>query len=290
MTDKKFKNGKDSLHSRFSSEKKFGEPEEFRRRKKENAGDNDSDVESGVIFGRNPVLEVLCSGRVPDKLFVAKGEKEGSITLIVSKAISLGIPIVSVDKRKLDSLCNGGNHQGVAASISFKEYCTIDDILRFAEEKNEKPFVVIADNIEDPGNLGAMIRCCEISGVHGLIIPKRHGVGITSVVAKSSAGALEHMRIAKVTNIAAAIDELKKKGLWIYAAEAGGQNIKTCDMTGSSAFVFGSEGRGISKLVLDKCDFRVSIDMYGKVNSLNVSCACAVVLCEAAYQRHINNK
>ena len=263
-----------------------GKPEGEDIKEREESLTKSVDLEKGVIFGRNPVLEMLSSGRMPDKLFVSDGEREGSITLIVAKAIKLGIPVVNTDKRKLDSLSLGGNHQGVVAIASYKDYCTIDDILDYAREKNEPPFIAIADNIEDPGNLGALIRCCEVAGVHGLIIPKRHGATVNAAAAKASAGAVEHMNIAKVTNISSAIDELKEKGVWIYAAEAGGNNVKTTDMTGSSAFVFGSEGRGISKLVLDKCDFRVSIDMYGNVNSLNVSCASAVVLCEAAYQRH----
>ena len=242
--------------------------------------------DAGIVYGRNPVLELLASGRVPDKLYVASGDREGSITLVVAKAIELGVPVVNVDKRKLDSMCRGGNHQGVAALASFKEYCSIEDILDIARERQEAPFIVIADGVEDPGNLGALIRCCDIAGVHGLIIPKRHGATVTSVTAKASAGALEHIAIAKVSNISYAIDTLKKNGVWIYGAEAGGKSIKQTDLRGAAAFVFGSEGAGISRIVSEKCDFIVSIDMFGKVNSLNVSCAGAVVLCEAAYQRN----
>ncbi len=247
---------------------------------------SEDNAPEGLIYGRNPVLELLTSGRAPDKLYVASGDREGSITLVVAKAIDMGVPVVNVDKRKLDSMCCGANHQGVAALASYKEYCSVEDILAIAEERGEAPFIVIADGVEDPGNLGALIRCCDIAGVHGLIIPKRHGATVTAVTAKASAGALEHIAIAKVANIGYAIDTLKKNGVWIYGAEAGGTSIRRTDMKGAAAFVFGSEGAGISRLVSEKCDFIVSIDMYGKVNSLNVSCAAAVVLSEAAAQRH----
>ena len=257
-------------------------------RRPERRNEVQDEVPEGIVYGRNPVLELLSSGRIPDKLYVASGDREGSITLIVAKAIDMGVPVVNVDKRKLDTLCHGANHQGVAALASFKEYCSVEDILKIAEERGEAPFIVIADGVEDPGNLGALIRCCDIAGVHGLIIPKRHGATVTAVTAKASAGALEHVAVAKVANIGYAIDTLKKNGVWVYGAEAGGQSIRESDLRGAAAFVFGSEGAGISRLVSEKCDFIVSIDMYGHVNSLNVSCASAVVLSEAAYQRHKN--
>jgi len=274
------KNSKND-NKRFERDKKTGRDNAPRR--PQTHGD---EGDAGIVYGRNPVLELLASGRVPDKLYVASGDREGSITLVVAKAIELGVPVVNVDKRKLDSMCQGANHQGVAALASFKDYSSVEDILKIAEERGEPPFIAIADGVEDPGNLGALIRCCDIAGVHGLIIPKRHGATVTSVTAKASAGALEHVAIAKVPNISYAIDTLKKNGVWIYGAEAGGKSIKSADLKGPAAFVFGSEGAGISRLVSEKCDFIISIDMYGQVNSLNVSCASAVVLCEAAYQRH----
>ena len=221
-----------------------------------------------------------------DKLFVQGGEREGSITLIVAKAKEAGIPVVAVAREKLDSLSGGGVHQGVVALAAGVEYCSVDDLLRIAEEKGEAPFLVIADGVEDPHNLGAVIRCAEGAGAHGLVISKRHSAPVTPVVVKSSAGAIQHLPIAKVVNIAATIDDLKKKGVWIYGAEAEGTSLYRSDLSGSAAFVVGSEGSGISRLVKEKCDFLLSIPMYGKVNSFNVSCAAAVVLCRAAECRN----
>ncbi len=239
----------------------------------------------GVIYGRNAVLEALKAKKSLDKLFVQGGEREGSITLIVAKAKEAGVPVMQVAKEKLDSLSGGGVHQGVVAMSAGVEYCSVDDLLRLAEEKGEAPFLVIADGVEDPHNLGAIIRCAEGAGAHGLIISKRHSSPVTPVVVKSSAGAIEHLPIAKVVNIAATIDDLKKKGVWIYGAEAEGTSLYESDLSGAAAFVVGSEGAGISRLVKEKCDFLLSIPMYGKVNSFNVSCATAVVLCRAAQCR-----
>ena len=176
-------------------------------------------------------------------------------------------------------------HQGIVAMASEKEYCSVDDILKIAEERGETPLIVIADGITDPYNLGALIRCAEGAGAHGLIIPKRRSTGLTPLVSKASAGAIEHMAIAKVANISNTIRYLKEKGLWIFAAEAGGKPYYETDFKGPCGLVFGSEGNGISRLVSEKCDFVVSIPMYGQVNSMNVSTAAAVVLCEAAKQR-----
>ncbi len=242
------------------------------------------EINENCVFGRNSVLELLKSERAIDKLFVRKGDREGSITVIVAEAIARKIPVIEVEKTKLDTMTSGANHQGVVAMAAAKEYSTIDDILEIAKEKNEKPFIVIADEISDPHNLGALIRCAEGAGAHGLIIPKRRSTGLTAVVDKASAGALEHLAIAKVTNISAAIDELKEKGVWIYGAEAGGVLYYETKFDSATAIVLGSEGAGISRLVREKCDFIVSIEMHGKVNSFNVSCAAAVILCEASRQ------
>lgn len=247
---------------------------------------SDDEAVPGIVFGRNEVRELLRSGRSVDKLFVRRGELQGSVNLIVGEASERGIPIIEVEKEKLDRLCGGGVHQGVAAMAAEKEYCTIEDILNIARERGEAPFIVICDGIEDPYNLGALIRCAECAGVHGVVIPKRRSVGLTPTAAKASAGAIEHMAIAKVTNIASAIDDLKEAGVWTYAAEAGGENIYTTDIDRPAAFVLGSEGNGVSRLVKEKCDFVISIPMYGKVNSMNVSTAAAVILTEAAHRRH----
>lgn len=239
---------------------------------------------STVVCGRNAVLELLRSGRSVDKLFVRKGDREGSITLIVAEAISRKIPVIEVEKTKIDTLAAGANHQGVVAMAAAKEYVTIDEILDVARERGEKPLIVIADEIADPHNLGAIIRCAEGAGAHGLIIPKRRSSGLTAVVDKSSAGALEHLAVAKVSNLASAIEELKQKGVWIYGAEADGVSYYDTKFDSATAVVVGSEGGGISRLIREKCDFMISIPMYGKVNSFNVSCATAVILCEAARQ------
>ena len=245
------------------------------------AGEDES---SSIVFGRNPVMELLKSDRTIDKLFVRRGDREGSITVIVAECLARKIPVIEVDKAKLDSLAGGMNHQGVAAMAAMKDYCSIDDIFKIAEERGEKPFIVVADEIEDPHNLGALIRCAEGAGAHGLIIPKRRSAGLTSVVQKASAGALEHLAIAKVANIASALDELKERNVWVYGAEADGAPVYDTKFDSATAIVVGSEGFGISRLVREKCDFIVSIPMYGRVNSFNVSCAAAVILCEAARQ------
>ncbi|MBR6676056.1 MAG: 23S rRNA (guanosine(2251)-2'-O)-methyltransferase RlmB [Clostridia bacterium] len=235
-----------------------------------------------VVVGRNAVRELLRSGRSIDKIFTKAGVREGSVTVIIAEAIEKKIPVVEVTQEKLDSLAQGTVHQGIVAMAAEKEYTDVDGILAIASERGEKPLVVIADGIEDPHNMGALIRCAECAGAHGIIIPKRRSVGITATVAKASAGALEHMAIAKVSNISATIDELKKKGLWIYAAEAGGNAYYETDFDTAAAIVFGREGFGVGKAIKEKSDFIVSIPMYGKVNSLNVSTAASVVLCHAA--------
>lgn len=242
-------------------------------------------VGNGAVIGRNAVRELLRSGRAVDKLLVQSGEREGALVPLVGEAIARGIPVVETERRKLDTIANHAPHQGIIALAAEKEYCSVEDILAIAEERGEKPLVVIADGIADPYNLGAVIRCAEGCGAHGLIIPKRHASGLTPVVTKASAGAIEHLAIAKVTNIAATVELLKEKGLWIYAAEAGGSDFRETDMTGAVAIVLGSEGDGVSELVRKKSDFIVSIPMYGKVNSFNVSTAAAVLLCEAAHQQ-----
>lgn len=244
------------------------------------------EVSDNVTAGRNSVRELLASGRDIDKIFVQKGERTGSITSLIAEARSRSIPVVECEKAKLDHISGGINHQGIAAFAAEKEYCEIDDIINYAEELGQKPLIVIADRIEDPHNLGALIRAAEVAGAHGLIIPKRKGAMLTQVVSKASAGALEHLRIAKVTNLAMTVEDLKKRGLWIFAAEAGGAKYYEQDMTCPAAIILGSEGHGVAKLLLDKCDFILSIPMYGKVNSFNVAAAAAVVLCEAARQRN----
>jgi len=241
---------------------------------------------SAVVSGRNAVKELLSSERDIDKIYVQRGEREGSIKLLIAKAAERKIPIVEVEKTKLDSISSGAAHQGIVAMAAEQNYSSIEEIIEYAASLGEKPLVVICDGVEDPHNLGAIIRSAECAGAHGVIIPKRRAAGLTPVVSKASAGALQHMRVARVTNLACAIDELKELGFWIYAADMGGENYSSVDYSGAAAVVLGSEGFGISRLVKEKCDFTVSIPLYGRVNSLNVSCAAAVILTEIAKQRH----
>ena len=245
--------------------------------------ENAEEEDNGIVVGRNAVRELLKSERTIDKIYVKKGgSHEGSITVLMAEAVSKGIPIVEVEGQKLDFLASGANHQGIVAQAAMKEYSTIDDMIALAEERGEKPLIVIADSIEDPHNLGALIRCAECAGAHGVVIPKRRAVGITPTVYKSSAGAIEHMLIAKVSNISATIEALKKKGLWIFTSEAEGTPYYETDFNCACAIVLGSEGNGVSRIVKENSDYIVSIPMYGKVNSLNVSTAASVILCHAA--------
>lgn len=242
------------------------------------------EIDESLVIGRNAVRELLRSGRTIDKLLVQKGEREGSIVVLVAEAIERHIPVVETDRVKLDKMTNYSVHQGVVAMAAQKEYCTVDDILAIAEERGEKPFLVIADGITDPHNLGAVIRCAEGVGAHGLIIPKRRAVGLTAAVSKASCGAIEHLAVAKVTNIAATVEDLKQKGIWVFSAEAGGTPYYDTDFNCPCAIVLGSEGDGVSKIVKDKSDYITSIPMYGKVNSFNVSTAAAVILAEVSKQ------
>ena len=244
------------------------------------------DYENGAVIGRNAVRELLRSDRPVDKLMVQRGERTGSIVVLVAQAIEKGIPVIEVEKSKLDNVAGFAPHQGVIALAAEKEYCTVEDILQIAQERGEEPLLVICDGVTDPYNLGAIIRCAECCGAHGLIIPKRRAVGLTPLVTKASAGAVEHLAVAKVANIASTVELLKKKGVWTFAAEAGGSDVYATDFKGPCAIVLGSEGNGVSQLVRKTCDAVVSIPMYGKVNSFNVSTAAAILLAEAARQHH----
>lgn len=246
----------------------------------------DSELDENLVYGRNSVRELLKSERTIDKLYIIKGVRDGSVSYIAEMAIEKRIPIVEVEKQKLDNMCKGGNHQSVAALAAAKEYSSIDDIIAIARQRGEKPLVVILDGVEDPHNLGAIIRTAECCGVHGVIIPKHRSATLSSVVSKTSAGALEYMAIAKETNITNAIEKLKKEGFWIFGAEAGGESYYDTDFDVPCAIVLGSEGKGISRLVKENCDYIVSIPLYGKINSMNVSAAAAVIISEAARQHN----
>lgn len=240
---------------------------------------------ANIIVGRNPVTEALKSGREIDKLLVSA--TEGSMIKILAQAKEKGIPVMKVEKAALDRIAPGQAHQGVAAYISPYEYAELDDIFAKADAAGEEPFIIILDNLEDPHNLGAIMRTAECAGAHGIIIPKRRACGLTDVVAKASAGAIEYMPCVKVTNIAQTIEELKEKGIWVAACDMGGQEYYKADLTGKLAVVVGSEGFGISKLVREKCDFVVSMPMLGKITSLNASNAAAVIIYEVRKQRSI---
>lgn len=239
-----------------------------------------------VIEGRNAVIEALRAGRAIDKIYIQKGEPDKTLGHIASKARQAGCVVVDADKRKLDSMSLTHSHQGVIALAAVREYCTVADILAIAGSRGEPPFVLLCDEISDPHNLGAIIRTAEAAGVHGIIIPKRRSAGVTSIVEKTSAGAVEHMAVARVANLSSAIRELKEAGLWIYGTAAeGDRGLWQTDLTGPVCLVIGSEGEGMSRLVSESCDFLVSIPMRGKVSSLNAGAAAAILIYEILRQR-----
>ncbi len=240
---------------------------------------------SDIIAGRNPVSEALRSGRAIESILIAKGELSGSIKVIAAKAKEKHIPIKEVDHKKLDFLCGGATHQGIAAIAAIKEYSTVDDIFALAQSRGEKPFIIVLDEIEDPHNLGAIIRTAECAGAHGIIIPKRRAAGLSYAVGKASAGAYEYVPVARVTNIPAVLDELKEKGCWIYGADMNGETYCSSDLKGACALVIGSEGNGIGRLVREKCDIILSVPMCGKINSLNASVAAGILMYEFTRQR-----
>lgn len=249
-------------------------------RKEKNNASNES-MREDLIIGRNAVIEALKSDRTIECVYVSKGDLEGSIKVALGLTKDKGVVIKEADRRKLDTMCDGLNHQGIVARVTPFKYCEVNDILEDAKRKEQQPFIVILDEIEDPHNLGSIIRTAELCGVHGIIIPKRRNVGVTSTVYKCSAGAIEHMKIAKVTNINATIDMLKEQGIWIYGADIDGKDYSyNTDFSGPCALIIGSEGKGISSLTLKKCDLLVKIPMIGKINSLNASVAGGIMMYE----------
>lgn len=282
MEEKRFKNydkkDRSTERKNFSDNqgKSFNRPRQSR---------DDSKGRENAVVGRNAVAELLKTGTPIDKILVSG--VEGSVKVIVAKAKEARIPVVDTTSDYLDRLCGGENHQGVAALVAEKAYCTVEDILEIARERGEKPLIVVCDGIEDPHNLGAVIRCAECEGAHGIIIPERRACGLTPAVSKASAGAIMHMAVAKVANIAQTIEKLKENGVWTYAAEADGQDFYDTDFSGGCAIVLGGEDSGVSRLVRERCDYTVSIPMYGKLNSLNVSTAASVLLCHAARMQRI---
>lgn len=238
-----------------------------------------------IIAGRNPVMEAIRSGRSIESILVAKGERSGSVVAIIAKAKQKNIPVKDVDSKKLDFLAKGVNHQGIVAQCAVKEYSTLEDIFALAEERGESPFIIVLDKIEDPHNLGAIIRTAECAGAHGVIIPERRSAGLSYTVEKTSAGALEYMPVVRVKNISAVLQKLKDKGIWVYGADMDGEHYKKVNFDGAVALVIGNEGKGISPLVAKNCDVIVSLPMKGKINSLNASVAAGILMYEIADKR-----
>lgn len=283
MEEKRFKNY--DKKDRSSGRKNFSDNQSKNSGRPRQNRDDTSKGRENAVVGRNAVAELLKTGTPIDKILVSG--VEGSVKVIVAKAKEARIPVVDTTSDYLDRLCGGENHQGVAALVAEKAYCTVEDILEIARERGEKPLIVVCDGIEDPHNLGAVIRCAECEGAHGIIIPERRACGLTPAVSKASAGAIMHMAVAKVANIAQTIEKLKENGVWTYAAEADGQDFYDTDFSGGCAIVLGGEDSGVSRLVRERCDYTVSIPMYGKLNSLNVSTAASVLLCHAARMQRI---
>jgi 23S rRNA (guanosine2251-2'-O)-methyltransferase len=244
------------------------------------------DIREDIIEGRNAVIEALRSGRTIENILIAKGDREGAVNLITALAKEKGVVIKEVDRRKLDSMSSTASHQGVIAQTSPYSYCEVEDIIQDAKDKGEDPFIIILDEIEDPHNLGSIIRTAEVCGAHGIVIPKRRNVGVTAAVYKSSVGAVEYVKIAKVTNVNKVIDQLKNQGVWVYGADMDGEEYcYQANLKGSVALVIGSEGRGISRLTKEKCDKLIKIPMRGNVNSLNASVAAGIIMYEVLKSR-----
>ena len=240
---------------------------------------------SEQIEGRNAVLEAFRSGKCVDKLFILDGCQDGPVRTIAREARKKDTIINYVSKERLDQLSETHAHQGVIAQVAAYEYSTVEDILAKAEEKGEPPFLILLDNVEDPHNLGAIIRTANLAGAHGVIIPKRRAVGLTSTVAKTSAGAINYTPVAKVTNLVRTMEELKQKGIWFVCADMGGESMYRMNLTGPIGLVIGNEGEGVSRLVREACDFTASIPMKGEIDSLNASVAAGVLAYEIVRQR-----
>lgn len=241
----------------------------------------------GRIEGRNPVMEALKSGKTIDKIYLLKGDGQGSIVKIRSLAKQKKIPIVEIDRKKMDEMSVSHSHQGVIALVPPVDYVTVQDILKRAEQKGEKPFIVVLDEVEDPHNLGSIIRTANGAGVHGILIPKHRSTGITATVAKVAAGACFYTPVAKVTNLAQTMEELKEQGVWFYGADMDGEKtVFETDFSGGCGIVIGNEGKGISRLVREKCDFIVNIPMHGEIESLNASVSAGIFMYQAANSRN----
>ena len=245
----------------------------------------DNEEDSLIIYGRNAVLEAFRSGKTIDRLYVQEGVADGTLQSILRTAKKTDAVINFVSKDRLNKYAEGDKHQGVVAMAAAYNYADVEDILNAAKEKDEPPFIIVLDDIEDPHNLGAIIRTANQAGAHGVIIPKRHAFGLTATVARTSAGAINYTPVAKVTNISRTIEELKEKGIWFACADMSGELMYNCNLTGAIGLVIGSEGNGVSRLVKEKCDFVVKIPMFGQIDSLNASVAAGVLSYEIVRQR-----
>ena len=266
-------------------EKRNTRPHDSRANKYE---DNSAFEEGLQLEGRNPVLEALNHDKPIDKIIVKKGGIEGTLKVIVAKAREKGIIVQEVDKEKMALISKSNNNQGVVALCPVHEYCELSDIIANARAKNEDPFIILCDEITDPHNLGAIIRTADAVGAHGVVIPKRRAVGLTAIVSKTSAGALEFVPVARVTNMARTIDELKKENIWVACADMAGNDYFKSNLKGAIALVVGNEGSGVSELVKKKCDFTVGIPMYGSIDSLNASVSAGLIMYEVVRQRKFN--
>lgn len=283
--DKFIKGEKKNGEKTVLRDKKLNEAKKIGRKEKtsEISRREDSQIEEreDIIIGRNAVIEALKGERTIETLYIANSKLEGSINTIVGIAKEKRIIIKEVDKRKLDSMCDGATHQGVIAKVTPYKYSEVSDILALAEERGESPFIVILDEVEDPHNLGSIVRTAELFGVHGIIIPKRRSASVSATVYKSSVGAIEHVKIAKVTNLNATIEDLKEKGIWVYGTDIRAEEYSyQADFSGPCAIIIGNEGRGMSKLTAQKCDKLIKIPMVGKINSLNASVAGGIIMYE----------
>lgn len=245
----------------------------------------DAQEKQDLIIGRNAVSEVLKAGREIDTVYILRGEKNPAITRLAAICRENGGVVKEVDRKKLDMLCGGANHQGVAAFVAAHAYASVEEILAAARERNEPPFIIVCDELEDPHNLGAIIRTAEAAGAHGVIIPKRRSASLGYAVGKTSAGALEYMPVARVANLPATLETLKAAGCWVYGADMDGADYRQTDFSGAVALVVGSEGKGIGRLVREKCDFMVSLPMKGQINSLNASVAAGILMYAVSAQR-----
>lgn len=286
-----FKKQGERRFDKNTNEKRYNKPMSEKPVKRfENREDPEKDENAeNILEGRNPIREAIKAGRHIERLLVAQGEIQGSVKEIVYDAKANGAIIQEVERTRLDRISITGAHQGIIAYVAVKEYVSIEDILDYAKEKGEDPFIVILDGICDPQNLGAIIRTSECAGVHGVIIPQRRASGLTPVVAKCSAGAIEYMRVARVTNISQVIEKLKKEGVWVYGASMEGKNYSRVNMTGPCAIVIGNEGEGLSQLVKRSCDCLVSLPQLGKIDSLNASVAAGILIYDCLRQKGDKN-